>query len=183
MPRGTVIACLLAACGDHREAVDAKAPCWPIDTSTPGGEVEVGTGIGGYEPMPDRLPLVYGVQMGYHITARARIRGLNPGEPNDTLNSSRRNPLTLFRAFGVADRVEVREASAIGVPLCPYKLFYDPAENGDGSVYPAAVEIRFDTSLQLEDIVEKQYNVTIEVIDIDGHYAKAEKVITATAPE
>jgi hypothetical protein len=153
-----------------------QGPCWPIDTSTPGGEVEVGTGVDAYEPMPDSLPLVYGEQMGYHITARARMRGMNPGpRPSDVL--SQLNPRSKFNAIPLDTGVPISNTP------CPYRIFYEPAPDGDGDVLPAYIEIRFDTSLVLADIVDKQYRVIVEVIDADGKYAKAEKVITAIAPE
>jgi hypothetical protein len=153
-----------------------RGPCWPLETSTPGGEVEVGTGVDDYAAMPDSLPLVFGEQGGYHITARSRIRGMNPGpRPPDVLSPS--NPRTKFHALALED------GAPVGETPCPYRMYYSPASDGDGDVLPGYVEIRFDTALQLEDIVDKQYNVIVEVIDIDGHYAKAEKVITATAPQ
>jgi hypothetical protein len=160
--------------------VDAHipGPCWPIDTTAPGGAVEVGTGVDEYQPMPDSLPLVYGEQMGYHITARSRIRGLNPGpRPPDVLNPQ--NPRTKFNAIALDTGEYITGAAS----SCPYRIYYDPAADGDGDTFPAYIEIRFDTALQLGDIVDKQYRVIVEVIDADGKYAKAEKVITATAPQ
>jgi hypothetical protein len=153
-----------------------QGPCWPIATSTPGGEVEVGTGVDEYVAMPDTLPLVYGVQGGYHITARSRIRGMNPGpRPPEILSLS--NPRSKFKAIALED------GAAIGDTPCPIRIYYNPASDGDGDVLPSYTEIRFDTALALEDIVDKQYRVIVEVIDADGKYAKAEKVITATAPQ
>jgi hypothetical protein len=165
--------------GGSDASVDASmpGPCWPIEMTTPGGEVEVGTGVDAYQPMPDELPLVFGDQQGYHITARARIRGMNPGMVGDVLNQNKKNPGTKFWAIALADQAQ------IGVSPCPYRIFYEPAGDADGDVFPFYVEIRFDTSLQLADIVDKQYRVIVEVIDADGMYAKGEKVITAIAPQ
>jgi hypothetical protein len=179
----------LAACGgggtspttdagpDASQDAKIKGPCWPIDNTTPGGEIEVGTGVDAYAPMPDSLPLVFGDQQGYHITARARIRGMNPGVVGDLLNENELNPRTKYWAIALENEAQ------IGVVPCPYQIFYEPAQDGDGSVFPAYVEIRFDVALTLQDIVDKQYRVIVEVIDADGKYAKGEKVITAIAPE
>jgi hypothetical protein len=151
-------------------------PCWPIDTTAPGGQAEVGTGEQSYLVMPDELPLVYGDQMGYHITARARMRGMNPGELGKVLSPL--NPRTKFKAISLED------GTVMGDFPCPQaRVFYVPADDGDGNVMPAYTEIRFDTSLMLSQIVDKQYKVIVEIIDADGKYARAEKIITARAPQ
>jgi hypothetical protein len=179
----------LGACGGGGEkpndagledaSQDAKipGPCWPVESSTPGGEIEVGTGVDEYVAMPDELPLVFGEQMGYHITARARMRGMDPGTLNDAVDANKRNPRSKFWAIALEDD------SQINFGPCGYRIYYEPAADGDGYVFPTYIEVRFDTALQLSDIVDKQYRVIVEVIDVDGKYAKGEKIITARAPQ
>jgi len=179
---------VLAACGDNQApstdapldgpdaSIDAsiRGPCWPVDTSTPGGDVELGTGYDAYRPMPDVLHLVYGDQGGYHIEARSRVHGMVAGDPANILNPI--NPRSRFRAFFMDT------GEPINPTVCPVRLAYLPAADGDGLVLAASIEIRFDTSLTTDQIFDKQYRVIVEVIDADGKYAMAEKVITAVAP-
>ena len=146
-----------------------------MDASTPGGSVELGTGYAAYRVMPDELPMVYGDQNGYHIEARARIVGLDPGDPLEITKPT--NPRTRYSAFYVED------GRAINIPvLCPTRLGYVPASDGNGYTSAAYLEIRFDTGYQAADIFGKDFRVLVEVIDSTGKYAKDEKIIKALPP-
>jgi hypothetical protein len=170
-------------CGDNHEsslvdaaAIDAappRGPCWPIDTATPKGSIQLGKGIDAFEPMPEELPLVYGVQGGFHIEARSKIWGLAPGDPSDVLGSV--NPYTYFRAYSV-DGQRTND-----VP-CPGRAPYVPDPSGDGDVLVSYTEIRFPETLGPSDLFDRQYHVVVEVIDATGGYAWDEKIITARAP-
>lgn len=172
----------LAACdGGDASPVDASVdayipgPCWPMDTTTPGGTIELGTGLSSYRAMPDMLPLVYGDQNGYHIEARARITGLEPGDPLEVTKPT--NPRTRYQAFFVED------GRAIDQPVfCPTRLGYAPAADGNGFTSAFYYEVRFDVGYVGADIFGKQFRVVVEVIDSAGKYAKAEKTITALPP-
>jgi hypothetical protein len=183
---GLAIACFVAAtaaCGNPAvvvdaaieplaDAVDAPRPsCWPMDTASPRGSIELGTGST-YRPMPDELPLVFGDQSGFHIEARSRIQGLEHGDPVDVSNPT--NPRTRFRAFFTTGPLAGQPN--VGTP-CATRVGYLP----DGT-FLWTVEVRFDTTLGPADLFDKQFRVVVEIIDSTGAYAIDEKLVTARAP-
>ena len=164
-------------------SVDAAppGPCWPIDTATPGGSVELGTGYSSYRVMPDELPMVFGDQQGYHIEARGRVVGLDPGDPIEVTKPT--NPRTRYSAFFLKDDgTDEDPVRPINQSVCPNRLGYVPADDGNGFTSPSYLEIRFDLGYQDAEIFGKKFRVVIEVIDSANHYAKDEKIITALPP-
>lgn len=162
-------------------SIDASppGPCWPIDTATPGGTVELGTGYSAYAVMPDELPMVYGVQGGYHFEVRARINGLDPGDPLEITKPA--NPRSLFRAW-FHENNDALDGVPINTALCPNRLGYVPASDGVGHTSPNYLELRFDLEYQDAQIFNKKFRVQIEIIDSAGHYAKDEKIVIARPP-
>src|SRR5687768_16619171 len=141
--RIAVVAVLLVACGgkdpssmppadgsgsttDPDGSVDAamQGPCWPFASSTPRGDVDLGTGMDAYQPMPDEPKLVYGEQGGFHIESRSRIRGLAPGNPADVTSPG--NPRTRFRAFWVNTGTP-KDGMPINPALCGTRAGYTAA--------------------------------------------------------
>lgn len=164
----------LAACGSDSDDPDLPG-CWPLRSSSPEGSIELGTGYDSYAPMPDELQLTYGSQGGFHFVVRARIRGLEPGDPVDVLST--RNPLTRFQAF---DETGAAIDSIMTPDACGIVLGYAAASDGDGFIFPPG-ELRFPVG-QTTGIFDKQYRVVVEVIDIYGHYASDEKLVIARMP-
>ncbi len=183
MPRARVVSALglglLAACGgnnstpaDARVVVDA-GPCWPLP-STPGGEIELGTGDVVFEPLGDTLPIVKSpAQSDPFVQIHARIRGLPPGDADDIFAPA--NPRTkanvVIESLGLSLGVE-----------CPASLGYAAAAAEPGAfdlVHSLHVGFGF---MPIDQVPGKQGRVTIEVVGSDGHSAKAEKLVTLTAP-
>jgi hypothetical protein len=157
------------------DATDApKIPCWPMATAMPRGSIELGTGST-YREMPEELPLVYGSQNGFHIEARSRIQGLEPGDPFDTSNPL--NPRSRFLAFFLTGPMAGQPN--VGT-TCASRIGYMP--DGDGFLFATPYEIRFDTALGPAELFDQQFRVVIEIIDASGGYAIDEKTITARAP-
>ena len=180
---------VVTACGHHAIASDPDGdatsqedsdgqpinigPCWPIASSIARGSVDIGTGDGAFVSMPDEINLVYGIQGGFHIPARARIHGLEPGDASNILDPS--NPRSRFEAFFV-------DTGQPNAPLsCPVRYGY-VADGPDSYTEPSLIEIRFDTALGPADLFDKQFRVQIEVLDATGGYATADKVVIARAP-
>jgi hypothetical protein len=156
-----------------------RGPCWPVGDTSPLGALEIGTGFDSYRVMPDVLPLVYGPQGGFHIEARARIRGLVPGDAANISNPA--NPRTRYRAFFASGP---SNGEPINPTMCPNRFGYVAASDGDGLTSAQPVEIRFlDNADPEQRLFGTKFKVVVEIIDADGHYAMAEQVITAVAPE
>jgi len=158
---------------DASAADDAAADCWPIDTSTPEGIIEIGTGTGGFEPMPDTLPFIAGTQGGTFLIVHSRIKGLEPGNPDDFLEPT--NPKTKFSAI-MFDGTEVTRE-------CPGTVGYQPsAEEGyfERQRFQNLEFLPFELG---ERAFDTDMTVIVEVIDVNGHYARDERHIFASAPE
>ncbi|MDB4959315.1 MAG: hypothetical protein JWO36_6884 [Myxococcales bacterium] len=147
----------------------APQNCWPVETSTPKGSVDLGTGDTAFEAMPDQLALVYGEQGGFHIPARSRIHGLEPGDPVDIANPT--NPRTRFIAY-------FENGDPNTNVKCGVRLGYGTVA-GD---YTIANRVMFDPVLGPGALFNKRFRVTLEVIDSTGGYAMDEKMITALPP-
>ena len=176
--RAAVLALAVAACGDNETWVD-NGECWPIDTTTPGGSVELGTGYADYAVMPVELPMVYGDQNGYHIEARGRLVDLYPGDPIEVTKLT--NPRTRYSAWFYRNN-DPLDGLPINESACPNRLGYVPASDGTGFTSATLLEVRFDLQYQDAEIFGKKFRVRIEVIDAFGRYAKDEKIITALPP-
>jgi hypothetical protein len=200
-----LVACVVAVgCGsgggnaphDSVPIDTAPQPCW-LDTYTPGGSVELGTGIVQYMPMPDTIELEYGTQVvGYDMPVSAQITGLVPGNANDPTDPA--NPRTRFHGFfydtptacGPGNTCATGQQCVSGnclVPVnagkCGARLGYVPA-SGSTTTYNLArsLAIPFDSSLKYADVQGRKILVVVEIIDSQGLYATAQKLVTCSAP-
>jgi len=177
MSRARVVlsALLLAACGGNgstgsdARVVDA-GPCWPLP-STPGGSVELGTGDIVFEPLGDTLEVISSpAQSDPFFQVHARIRGLPPGDANDIFAPG--NPKTKARV----------DIEALGVSIgvdCPATLGYAASTEPGAFDMVTSLHVGFGL-MPIDQVPGKQGRVTVEVVGSDGHYAKAEKLVTLT---
>lgn len=167
---------LLGACGGNGGAVDARVvvdagPCWPLP-STPGGEVELGTGDIDFVPLGDTLEVISSpAQSDPFVQVHARIRDLPPGDADDIFAPG--NPKT--KASLVIESLGM----TIGVD-CPATLGYAAAAEPGAFDMVHSLHVGFGF-MPIDQVPGKQGRVTIEVVGSDGHYAKAEKLVTLTA--
>ncbi len=160
-------------------SADARpsSECWPAADAPLKGSIELGTGEGGFEPMPDEVRLVYGPQGGFHIVGHARITGLTPGNLVDPADPS--NPTTRFRAIFV-DTGESTNPD-VSATSCGLRLGYQTS--GSTATFPSFVEIRYDVALAPSQIFDRDVRVIVEIIDSTGGYARDEKIVTPHEPE
>lgn len=147
--------------------------CFPIDGSHPGGTIELGTGFDGWRPMGLEERISYGIQGGFHFDVHARISGLEPGDPDNSLDSC--NPRTRFRAF-FEDGTHISPGGQ-----CPLLLGYTQ-ENGDYVLAAGPLQLQFDTCLRSDDLFGREFRIVVEVIDKEGRYAMDEQMVTALPP-
>ena len=181
MPRTLVVsgALLIGACGgnggsapDARVAIDAAGPCWPLP-STPGGEIEIGTGDIAFEALGDTLDVISSpAQSDPFVQVHARIRDLPPGDADDIFAPG--NPRTkaslAIESLGVT----------IGVD-CPASLGYTASAAAPGAFDMVhSLHVGFGL-MPIDQVPGKQGRVTIEIVGADGHYAKAEKLVMLVA--
>jgi hypothetical protein len=164
-------AVMLVACHSSGASPDAPqdAACWPIEDTTPGGAVELGTGDLQWIPAPSMLQLQMGFQKAGFLFINSRIQGLEPGDPSNFLNES--NPRTRFRGT-------LADGTVVGGD-CPSRVGYQSRSDGHGYWQNGQMLV----FLPFE--VEQKANntnvlVTLEVIDSAHHYAKDEKTIFVT---
>jgi hypothetical protein len=177
---------VLAACGgdpdpvvvppdDMMIPIDAPpaGPCWPFDTATPGGSIQLGTGDS-FVAMPDEVKVHFGTQLGYDIPVNARVTGMVPGNPNDVLDPI--NPRTRFRAFFVDTGEPINPA------VCPIRIAYEQKPSGDFDLSFASA-VLFEVGLPEDQIFGRQVRVVVEIIDNNKLYATDEKVVTCRPPD
>ncbi|HEU0037031.1 MAG TPA: hypothetical protein VFQ53_40750 [Kofleriaceae bacterium] len=167
----------LVACGDdgNTEKMDAPGPCWPLP-STPGGEVELGTGDIAWEPMPDTLTIVKnGSQSDAFLQIHSRIRGMPPGNPQDPFDPT--NPRTKIGA--VVEEINLVLGAGV---VCPASIGYVPAPGVDGA-YDLQHSLRagFGT-FPPSDANGMHVRITVEVVGSNKLYAKAEKLVLLDIP-
>ena len=147
--------------------------CWPVAGSTPGGTIEIGAGRE-FEPLPESLKFTIGGQGGTFLTFNARIKGLDPGNPDCFLASG--NPRTRFI-------VTLQDGTQVGNE-CPGTVGYKPSPSGAG--YYERAEAQMIPFLPFE-LGEKAFNtevdIKVEIIDDQGHYASDEGMVLAKAPD
>jgi|GEM_PF-6319553 len=173
-----VLSLVLGACGGNggsapdARLADAAGPCWPLP-STPGGEIELGTGDIAFEPLGDTLDLISSpAQADPFVQVHARIRDLPPGDADDIFAPG--NPRTkaslAIEALGVT----------IGVD-CPASLGYAASAAAPGAFDMVhSLRVGFGV-MPIDQVPGKQGRVTIEVVGADGRYAKAEKLVMIVA--
>jgi hypothetical protein len=173
----------LAACGDPHSSAVKDAPvvhpdagkCWPYDTSTPTGSVELGISDSGgaFVVIPDDVLLEYGPQGGFDVALRARIHGLAPGNATSVIDPT--NPRTLVNNYFLDTGSPTYDTP------CPNRFGYAP-DGGDSATETQPIASLFYETLLAADLFEKQFRVVVEVIDINGGYAMDSKVVTVHAP-
>lgn len=162
-----------AACdGGGGGGEDAPGACWPLP-STPGGQVELGTGEIDFMPMPDVLTVVRNAsQSDPYIEVHSRIRGMPPGSPDDPFDP--KNP-----------RTRVRFASdELGLALgndCPASIGYVAAPESGAFDLLHSLRIGFG-SFPIDQVSGKSARITIEVVGSNRLYASDEKVVVLMAP-
>lgn len=159
-----VCAATLAGCGGT-EAGDAV--------------VELGTGATEFRALaPDaELPLIAGIQGGYHFVVHARAQGVYPGDPQRL--DSPDNPTTRFALFlDGGERIDIRAT--------PYRLGYVAA--GDGwAALPSGRLLQLDQDRVeaglVPDLYGRRLRVRVEVEDVEGDRASDERWIVAVEGE
>jgi hypothetical protein len=196
---GSLLAITATACGDNTNpAIDMmpdadvptpdafvyNGPCWPEEMATPQGSLILGaTGPGqsGFEPMPETLPIVYGLQDGYMFIVNIRMTGFAPGNP--TSYQDPMNPRTRIRAYFADTGATLQRGSLAPGGECPVRVPY--LDNGAGAYelitsYP----IVFDTCWRSDNLVGKQFRIEAELLDYAGTaYASDTRIVTAGPAE
>jgi hypothetical protein len=182
--RLVISAALLIACGSgDPAAIDAPphdatpvdaGPCWPELTHTPRGSATLGTGWDTYQPIPEELPLEYGVQDGFMLIAHARMTGFDPGNPNNIYDET--NLRTRIRAY--FDETDI--------PLnyyahCAWRYPYLDSGTGDYVLYQGAPVI-FEVCWRSAHLFGQRIRIELEILDDDGGYTTDVKVVTALPP-
>jgi hypothetical protein len=179
---------LLIACGDNvpgGSAIDAAViepdghtmtgPCWPeVAEKIPHGTFTMGMGRGGFQTMPEDVPLEWGFQDGFMFVLSARMAGFPPGHPTDILDPS--NPYTRIRAYFDDTNVPLAKQS-----VCPFRNGYKETTSGE-YVLNQEVGIVFDTCWRIDRLVGQRIRIEGELLDPSGHYASETRVVTAVAP-
>jgi hypothetical protein len=172
---------VLAGCSDESKTPDADAgsadageiDCtWPIEESTLGGTIELGTGATGFEPMPDELQFVMGTQSGTFLIVHARINGLEPGNLDDFRDPV--NPRTRFSATLWDGTLVGRE--------CPSTQAYKPSEEAGWYERKTFQNLEFLPFEVGEKAFDTMVKLRVEVIDSNGRYSSDEKDVLCHAP-
>lgn len=186
------LAACLAACGDNHVVADDMTPdldaaidtppeytgpCWP-EGPMPATQASatLGTGRGGFEPMPDVLPIEWGFQDGFMFITSVRMRGVDPGDPKDALNPF--NPRTRIRAFFADTGVPLNRGS-----YCPFRTGYVDVGNGEYEIVQE-IGVVFETCWRSDRLIGKQFRIELEITDYAGatFVASDTKIVTAGEP-
>lgn len=181
---------MMAACGDDlgvspdASVPDSDAPdaggggvdCPSLVKRYAKGSALLGTGRDAFEPMPEVLPLEFGVQDGFNLVAHVRMTGFDPGDPKDTFNP--RNPRTRILAYLHDTNTPL---NSLADPGCPYILGYVPA--GDGTYqFTYGLAVIFETCWRSGDLFGKRIRIELEIEDASGGYALDTRIVTAARP-
>jgi hypothetical protein len=183
MRRSIVAAALvMGGCGSNDAApidaaVDASVdagPCWPELARTPKGSAVLGTGRDGFQPMPEDLPLEYGIQDGFMLIAQVKMSGFAPGNPQDVYDPA--NLRTGIRVF----------FDETNIPLnfyanCPYRYPYVPGGGSDYVLYES-IPIIFEVCWRSNHLFDERLRIELEIMDNEGGFTTDVKVVTARAP-
>jgi hypothetical protein len=158
---------LLAACGSNEHPVDAG--CWPLSDPP---SAQIGTGDITFAPMPDVLPVIIntGAQSDPFLQVHARIHGIPPGDPQDTLAPG--NPKTM-------GSVVIPELGRTLGPDGPATFGY--ACSPEPGAYDMARSLHIGFGFgdnPLDQVSGKQARITIEVVGSNGLSARDEKLVT-----
>jgi len=162
--------------GPRADAVEGSG-CWPL-VSEPRGAVTLGTGEHEFQVMPDEVPLVFGIQEGFHIVVHARMSGLSPGNIANLIDPA--NPYTRFSAFFAdsGEPITTTFASPCGLRV-PYKPTSDDASTYQLRMGSATL---FETTYGPDDLFGTRVRVVVEIIDEGLGYARDEKIVTCLQP-
>jgi hypothetical protein len=151
-------ACLLAACG-------SDAPDGPA-------EATVGTGSDAFVPLADGddVMIVQGPQGGFHVFASVRVRGLEPGNPEDLGDPD--NPTTVFQAFEGDARVDL-DAST-------YTQGLDAT--GEDGLYEMVGRLLILDIQAAAELDGATLRLTVSITDAAGRSAADQRTVTAHAP-
>jgi hypothetical protein len=169
----SAIALLAVSAGGCGSGDTLESCAWPVESSRPAGEIELGTGIDGFEPMPDALPFILGTQGGTFLVLHARMRGLEPGNPEDLLDPD--NPRTRFSGILFDGTVVGRE--------CPSTTAYQPAAEAGTFERQQWDQLEFLPFALGEGAFDTTVRLRVEVIDSLGRYASDEKDVLCRAPD
>jgi hypothetical protein len=167
----------VAACGT------STAP--GIDAAPLYGEVELGTGVIEFEAIPGgppapELPLVAGPQGGHHFVVNARMREMQPGDPESPGLAT--NPQTLFSAFALEEGGGERQ---IDLRFPAYHLGYE--DGADGWFTFTSGRTLQVAETELPALYGGEVRIRLDVIDAAGVRGIDERVVTAiedlTAPD
>jgi hypothetical protein len=157
---------------DAQDADAVRKPCWPLDGTSPGGELQLGRAEP-FEPIEEEqeVAVVVGLQGGVHIDLRSRISGLLPGNPPRVLDPD--NPYTRFLVFA-------EDGERLSASSCPVRYPYEPDPDGSGFdvlIFNANAVFDADkvTPSNAEELVGQRLRLTGEVIDAASSYAVDEK--------
>ena len=157
----------VAACGGGGSGSD----CWPVAGTTPGGAIELGTGLDFFEPLPAAIQFVVGNQGGTFLILHARMTGLVPGNPDDPNDPT--NPSTLF---------SVRLADGQDVNLeCPGKVAYVDTDDGYYTLARPFLMPFLPFSLG-EGAFDTDVQVSVEVVDSMLRSTRAVQTVRALTP-
>jgi hypothetical protein len=164
----------IAACGDDQHARLDGGPCWPLPAK-PGGQVTIGTGEVGFQPMPDVVTITRsGGQASAYLPINAQIRGMPPGNPDDFFDP--KNPKTKVSA------TLVDTGAALGVQIdCPASIPY--VASTESGTYEMLHALRIDLGMTAPEVVaNKQAILVVEVVGSNGVYAMDQKQVTMELP-
>ena len=163
------VALVLATAGCSDDQCGSNVPAAVYDCFTGGGMpegavpeglIEVGTGREQFEAMtPEQdLPLIVGLQGGFHFEIRTRIQGLDGGSGTDKDG----NPRTLLSAYNEAgERIDSARAT------CGFFVAYEPGEDYDE--LPGVRLVIF--GLDSRPAVGQRVRIMAEIVDQCGRYA------------
>jgi len=149
----------------------ALAGCGGSEPDVP-PEATLGTGIDAFVPLTDGdiVDIVQGPQGGFHVFGSVRIRGLDPGNPDDLGDPS--NPTSDFLVFQGDTRVDL-DASH-------YTQGLDPtAEAGTFEMVGRLLILDIQSPAELDGA---SLRIEVTVTDVDQRSASDQRTVTARAP-
>jgi hypothetical protein len=158
-PAAALLALALAGCGG-RDAPDGPP------------EAALGTGSDMFVPLSDGddVTIVQGPQGGFHVFASVRVRGLDPGNPEDLGDPD--NPTTVFQAFNGDLRVDL-DASI-------YTQGLDPTtEDGLYEMVGRLLILDIQSAVELDGATLR---LTVSVTDTAARTATDQRTVVARAP-
>lgn len=154
------MAALFAGCSNPSDT--PGGPCWDGSGGDPEGSLEIGTGVGAFEPVTpgQLLPVDEGFQGNHHVVVNVKITGLEPGSPDDPLARRPRTRIVVLDSSG---------AEIDAIP-CPYSLAY--TDKGSGLELPTGRLVVLQDEV-IPAIDREPLTITVDVIDNKGAKASA----------